>query len=312
MHVHAMGKEFEFSVVLDGVIFYIYDSGRILFRSAPLRVPLHRHFSYELRYVFEGIEQVVTETDNTTVGAGELCFLGRNAYHAVRADGLVRLAFNVEIGPVDESAKEGKKLERIRECLEGIGTQRVFKDEYVSMLMNEVYKMFLSGNGTATETHKGMLLVCVFLRMIDIIAEEKGIRYTPFGRLERTREFERKRLIEHHIAQFYNEDGGLSRLARSLYLSEKQAGAQVRKLMGASYKSLIAEKRLTMANRLMRQPQLSLMEIARSVGYSSYNGFFIAYKKLFGCLPEESKKRIAAQDYEYEKMLEEKILSHHK
>lgn len=306
MHVHAMGKEFEFSVVLDGIIFYIYDSGRVIFQSAPFRCPLHRHFTYELRYVHHGVEQLITEKEILNLKEKEFCFVDRNLYHAATSDDLIRTCFNVEIGLENEDAPSNEKYKRICECLSRIGDYRVFKDEYISTLMEESYKM-LSDDSSHPATHRGMMFVCVFLRMIDILASEMDIHFSAFGKLKRTRAFERKRIIEHHVAQHYSESGGLSMLAQKLYLSEKQTGMLVKKLMGASYKHLITVRRLTMANRLMRQKRLSLIEIARHVGYTSYNGFFSAYNKAFGVSPEESKRRILNGDKAYERELEEKI-----
>ena len=308
MHTHSPGKEFEFSVVLDGIIFYIYDSGRMIFKSEPFRCPLHRHFTYEFRYVHEGVEQLVTEKESLFLEEKDFCFLNRNLYHCALSDSLVRTCFNVEIGLEEGSTLGEEKLERIKECLAAAGEYRVFRDEHIASLMEQSYKM-LTDDCPHPETHRGMLFVCVFLRMVDILAEELDVHFTAFGRLKRTRAFERKRIIEHHIAQYYNEEGGLAKLSAKLYLSEKQTGMLVKKLMGVSYKRLLTVKRLTMANRLMRQKRLSLMDIARHVGYSSYNGFFTAYNKAFGISPEDVKKRIAAHDVEYEKQLEQQLLA---
>lgn len=307
MDDYSLDKEFEFSVVLDGIIFYIYDSGRVDFRSKPLRCPLHRHFTYELRYVHEGVEQLVTEKEYVFLEKTDLCFLSRNLYHCALSDNVSRTCFNVEIG-LEEGSESTEKLLRIKECLKAAGDYRVFRDEHISRLMEESYQMLLS-DAPHSETYRGMLFVSVFLRLVDILAEEEDIRFSAFGRLKRTRAFERKRVIEHHLAQNYNVEGGLAMLSQKLFLSEKQTGMLVKKLMGASYKRLITVKRMTMANRLMRQKRLSLMDIARHVGYSSYNGFFSAYQKAFGISPEEVKKRIAAHDVEYEKQLEQQLLA---
>ena len=148
-----------------------------------------------------------------------------------------------------------------------------------------------------------MLLVSVFLRVADLLIGKMGGRPIFFGKPIRTRDFERKRIIEQHVAGQYFEKSGLSLLASRLFLSERQTSVLVSRLMGETYRSLIMQKRLEMANRLMRQAPLSLSHIAKEVGYTSYNGFFISYTKVYGISPEEAKARISAHDHDFENKL---------
>ena len=298
MHVHGEIEEFQYSVVLDGILFYIYSSGKGVFLSEPTQSPVHNHFTYEIQYIHQGSKRISTEEGSFDLNVDEFCFINKNVYHHATSEKMAQTAFNIEIGLPKSKDANTKDCESILECLEGVGNTRVFKDKYVSALMSEYQK--ISEEGFAyPHIHRGMLLISTFLRVIDIVAAESGVHIQGFGKFQRSRDFERKRMVEFHVEKYYYLSNGLRELAHRLYLSEKQTGVLVKKLMGESYKRLVTKERLKVANRLMRRGS-SLIEIARAVGYSSYNGFFVAYTKAFGITPEEAKARMAAGDISFE------------
>ena len=281
----------EYSVTLDGVAFYVFDAGKNAYRPEPYLGMLHNHYTCELHYIHEGKADIQIDGDRIGISEGELCFLGKSVYHHVYSAGLLRTSFNVEIGLVGTSGADEKNYRHIVKCLELLGDYRVFKDPYIASLMSASFNV---AEGFAfPDMHRGLLMLGVFLRLVDIVAAENGIHLSDFGRMKRSRDFERKRVIEHHIEQCYALKNGLHELAGSLFLSEKQAGILVKKLMGESYKTLQTRQRLRIANRLMRGEK-SLLQIASYVGYSSYNGFFVAYQKVFSISPEEARARIQA------------------
>jgi len=98
--------------------------------------------------------------------------------------------------------------------------------------------------------------------------------------------YSRKRIIEEYISNFYMEQGGISELAKILYLSPRQTQSVVKSLMGENFKTLIVRQRIHAANLLMKTTNLSLDEISREIGYHSYSGFYMAYVKLMGCSPD--------------------------
>ncbi len=299
MHVHGLGQEFEYSVTLDGIAFYIYDSGHSVHLSEPYTGALHNHYIYEIQYMHDGEVEVYTDETSFPIGKKELFFIGKGVYHYMSTKKMLRTAFNVEIGLPKGNDANVKDYKSILKCLSKIGPYRVFRDAYISSLMSALEE--ISNDSFAYPyMNRGLLMLGVFLRIIDIAAEENDIHLHGLGKLKYSRDFERKRVIEYHLEQCYAMSHGLKDLSARLYLSEKQTGMLVKKLMGESYKKLITRQRMKVANRLM-QSERSLLEIARYVGYSSYNGFFVAYSKTFGIAPEEARMRIAKGDLSFEK-----------
>ena len=304
MHAHGLGQEFEYCVTLDGIAFYIYDAGHSISMSEPYTGTLHNHYIYELQYMHSGIAKVYTDEESFTVREKELCFMNKGVYHYVSTQKMLRTSINIEIGLVKGSDANTKDYKCMVRCLEKLGAYRIFKDDYISSMMSSLAD--ISGKDFAHPyMHRGLLMLGVFLRIVDMAAEKSGVYLNGLGKLKRSRDFERRRVIEYHIEQCYAIKNGMKELSRRLYLSEKQTGLLVKKLMGESYKKLVTLQRFKVANRLMPGKQ-SLLEIARYVGYASYNGFFVAYTQMMGITPQEARERIMKGDRSFEKALEQK------
>ena len=74
-------------------------------------------------------------------------------------------------------------------------------------------------------------------------------------------------------------DVKLSDLARDLCVSEKQAHRLVIKHTGKNFSEELTLRRMHAAEHLIIDGRLSLTEIAETVGYQTYSGFWKAYKK---------------------------------
>ena len=68
-------------------------------------------------------------------------------------------------------------------------------------------------------------------------------------------------------------------LAKSLSVSEKQAHRLVVKHTGNNFSDELTLRRMIAADHLIKGGKLSLAEVAETVGYQTYSGFWKAYKK---------------------------------
>ena len=81
-------------------------------------------------------------------------------------------------------------------------------------------------------------------------------------------------------------------LAKTLFLSERQTRKLVKKFMGEDYKNIIIRRRMELAEIYLANPDKSLEEIAWQVGYSSYSGFQLCFKRYFGVTPSERRREL--------------------
>ena len=85
-------------------------------------------------------------------------------------------------------------------------------------------------------------------------------------------------LIHEFISLNYHRDARLCELAELLHLSERQAERLVLARYGIPFRKALAGARIDVAKQLIENSDMTLAEIAVSVGYRSYAGFWKAFK----------------------------------
>ena len=88
-----------------------------------------------------------------------------------------------------------------------------------------------------------------------------------------------------------NYKGKLSReaVAKHLGISAAQLSRIIKRNYGTNYSQLMTRLRMVDAKKLLQSDQ-TITEIAKSLGYTTYNGFAAAFKKYYGCAPETMRR----------------------
>ena len=114
------------------------------------------------------------------------------------------------------------------------------------------------------------------------VAEEDMLPDTDIRRNRRI-----LRLIEKH----YKDSVSLEVIAEELNLSVRQTSRIIRATTGHTLGELILEKRMADARVLLENGSLTVSEISTRVGYNSLTSFYGAFKKYYGVLPKEYRKK---------------------
>ena len=99
----------------------------------------------------------------------------------------------------------------------------------------------------------------------------------------------RELIIEDFFSKKYNLGVTLNDLAEELAISSKHTEREVKRLTGNTFAKELAKRKLNAAIILSQTTNLSLAQISQLVGYSSYCGFYKAYKKMFNHSPRETQ-----------------------
>ena len=97
-------------------------------------------------------------------------------------------------------------------------------------------------------------------------------------------------IIEEYFNEHFMENITLNDLASRMYLSEKQTERMIKKIYNVGFRTQLRTVRIKSAIDLITETSRSLSDIAVAVGYSSYYGFYNAFKKCTGMSPEEYRK----------------------
>lgn len=268
---------YEFSTALDGVDCHIRAFRDQVVPNEQVHQRPHKHFFMEFHCIFSGQEQVVLplQKKEYCLGPGQILMIPRETYHSVyTGDGSVqRLCFNFSADGSEEQESP------ILEYFQNINRPQIFENK-TAMDMIAHYQS-LDRQNPLFEVLQGSLLLSVVLELFsDIPGKWRQSRHGS------SRALRQKWIIEDYIATCFTEQEGLEGLANRLYLSQRQTRHLVRQFLGEDYKTLIIRRRMELAEIFLSDPEKSLEDIAREVGYSSYSGFNLAFKRHFGVTPQ--------------------------
>lgn len=96
-------------------------------------------------------------------------------------------------------------------------------------------------------------------------------------------------------ANYGKRDLDLTEVADAIGLNPSYLSRVMKQELGISFKDFLTMLRINHAIRLMRNPQLSLNQIAEQVGYSNQHYFSAAFKNCQGISPSEFRKTLVQE-----------------
>lgn len=94
------------------------------------------------------------------------------------------------------------------------------------------------------------------------------------------------------IKNIEKEGLSVNEVANNLHLSPIYLNRIFKSEKGLSISQFIIKEKMELAARLLRDGSLSANIVAAKVGYSSYQHFFIMFKKYYGCSPNQFKESV--------------------
>lgn len=274
---------FEFSTVVDGTHCHIRASENRLIPGKKVDDRPHKHYFMEFHWICAGTETVYLPQENRHIRLqpGQILLLPGGVYHGITTgDGTVdRLCFNF-------SAEPGEKTDSpILELFRSMDKVQIFEDPIANDL---IYQSSCLDPDTALgEMQQGMLFLNVALRLLSSTDRARAL---PDKR--QTHSQKQKWVIEEYIERHYTDSDGIEGLAQALYLSQRQTRKLVQRFLGEDYKSIIIRRRMELAEIYLHDPEKSLEEIAWQVGYRSYSGFQLCFKRFYGITPSDRRHQL--------------------
>ena len=274
---------FAFSTVIDGTQCHIRASENRLIPGKKVDDRPHKHYFMEFHWICAGTETVYLPQENRYVHLqpGQILLLPGGVYHGITTgDGTVdRLCFNFSAEPGEKS--DGPILSLFR----SMDRVQIFEDPVANDL---IYQSSCLDPDTALgELQQGMLFLNVALRLLSSTDRGQALSHK-----QQTHSQKQKWVIEEYIERHYTDPDGIEGLAQELYLSQRQTRKLVQRFLGEDYKSIIIRRRMELAEIYLHDPEKSLEEIAWQVGYRSYSGFQLCFKRFYGITPSERRHQL--------------------
>lgn len=99
-----------------------------------------------------------------------------------------------------------------------------------------------------------------------------------------------KYAIDRLLDMYYINDINLEFLSKKLFVSPQNLTRIISNAYGKSFNELKLELKMRNAKKMLRETELSVLEIGTRVGYTTSRGFFSAFMKYEGCTPSEYRK----------------------
>ncbi len=279
----------------------VIDSKKLLDRGKLIEIrphtrfihfPEHRHNYIEMTYMLKGSTTHYIDKEKVTLSEGDIIFLNQNVTQEILPANKDDLAINFIIQP--------EFFDKALQMLEGNGN--TLYDFIISAIQNEgdsKYIYFQTKDLLVVEN----LLENMIWTIKNKINSNRGITQTTMGLLllhlsnhtelmkfgNSSYESKLGLKVLRYIEEQYR-DAELSVIASELGYEVYWLSRQIKKIIGKNFKELLLEKRLKQAEYLLKETNLSILNIIDKVGYTNTSYFYRVFNEKFGISPKEYRK----------------------
>lgn len=257
--------------------------------------PLHSHANFEFHIPLLGEATFETEEKQYVLKENDAVLVFPYAFHRFceqeKEGAVLSFSFSVERLKKNTGYDYFSLLEAQTDGTKDILVieNALVMAEYLKKIMSNVY----SKNVFAQEETKALfiLLFTQLLSHFSVMDSEGGMDDAGTSEYD-TRVY----MIEDYFNEYYDRNISLKKLSELLFLSEKQTERIIRKNFGMGFKQYLCKTRIKIAQNLLRDTEKEVKQISEEVGYQSYNGFYLAFKKNVGCTPVEYREICIKRD----------------
>ncbi|MBQ7011877.1 MAG: helix-turn-helix transcriptional regulator [Clostridia bacterium] len=250
----------EFTIDVNGVKANVYMQIGF-FDHEDILYPLHRHRFAEMHVFLCGNALLRCDDKDVLLCGGDVICVPANMPHQY-------LHFD----------RESKRISFLVDCIGGAASPiktSVSKD-FLSLLCIEIKEYVLFGKDSKLKPL--LSYICS-----DFFISEQKKTMSPIKN--------RELIMDEFFSKKYNSCVRLEELAKELGLGNKQTEREVKKITGNTFTAELSKRRIEAAVALTQTTDLPLVKISELVGYSSYCGFYKAYKRIVASSSRRQDKK---------------------
>ncbi len=219
------------------------------FDHKDMSFPLHMHPLNEMHVLLNGSAVLKCDKEDMALQRGDALCVPANILHAYRSfeKDCKRIAFFIDC---DNPCKTISKI--------------TLPHTILSLLCKEIEEYVLTGKDYKLKP------------LLSYICSDFFITETKKPLVHITN---RKLLLDDFFSKRYSSGVTLDDLAKELLLSHKQTEREVKRITGNTFVGELSKRRIDAAILLLQTTNLPLTKISELVGFSSYSGFYKAYKR---------------------------------
>lgn len=248
----------------------------------------HFHLFCECHFLISGNICLTTCGQKLCFGADSFCVIPRSLKHSIKTitEPTRKISFYVAI------SQNKYTQNNIFSWYEQIFfSEKPFVSDKLALPFNMLFKIIQ--NAESSTFIQQSKLRCLFSWAFLELAQQAE-KITVFGNTNTATnyDYELALKIENYLIDNCRASTSLDNLAEYLSLSQRQTSRLLKRLFNQSFQDIQKEIRITTAKELIQQNRSSLKEIAESLGYDSYIGFYKAFRNATGMTPEKYKESL--------------------
>ncbi|MBQ4527072.1 MAG: helix-turn-helix transcriptional regulator [Clostridia bacterium] len=242
----------------------------------------HIHTDFELHYIFEGECKLVSDDKEYILGENSLCIVPALCSHFFPKNDKACKGFGILMSfkhghDEENEAPFSLNLPRRTTIIKNDLRIRTYFDAFIDAYKNR---------GFGSENKMESALTLLFLEMASTVGNGMGNLHHEKPKSPD----ETQIMLETIIMSRYLRDISLNDVAKAINFTPAHTGRLIKKIYKKSYSKLILELRMKYARKKILTTDLPFSDIAERVGYESYTGFWMAFKRYWGISPEQMKQ----------------------
>ncbi len=258
-----------------------------------LQVPLHWHDEMEFIYIKKGRGIVTVDFKVYEVHAGTILLIIPGQLHSIEQfEDFVMEYENIIFHPniLLSKSKDACNFDFLMPLLSGkihvptiyqTGTEIYEKIASCIDANDEIRKTFPKGYQLFLKGQLFMLFYFLIEKCSTIIPEQEG-----------KKSLEHLKFILKYIENHYMHKITISEISEEVGISQSHFMRYFKNTMGTSFIDYLNEYRLTMASRLLRSSESSVLAISEEVGFENLSYFNRSFKRKYRMTPREYRKNI--------------------
>ena len=256
------------------------------------QVPLHWHAELELIVIKKGRGIVSVDLKKRSVTSGDIILIRPGQLHSIEQDQEYLMEYENIIMKPDLLISGENDLCAVRFIYPFINGE-IPSDTYLTPAisyykgLSECSRQIDLLCGTKTEGYqlavKGLLFQFFFL----LISNRQKNETTS---VSRTKSLEKMKTILKYVEEHYAEHISIDDMAVLTYYSKSHFMKFFKQHMGTGFIDYLNDYRLTMAERLLKSSNSSILEIAEQSGFDNLSYFNRLFKRKYGISPGKARK----------------------
>jgi len=252
--------------------------------------PAHRHNYIEIMYVCQGTITHLIDGQELTMQAGDLLLLNQHVKHGIKKAEFDDVAINFIALPdfFDIPLQMLRKENAIADFLINIFRQYNHVSHYLlfqlknektieNLIENMIRTILYDGvNEDAINQYSMGLIFLYLLEHLDRLTQNSSQNYNDVVLNTVTR------YIDNHY-----QTAALSDLANEFHLPLSSLSKMIKQHTGVTFQELLIRKRCQKAAMFLLETNLTIEEIAETIGYENHSYFYRLFKKYYGMTPRK-------------------------